>query len=77
MSSGFDVEEAGEYLFVTLYEVPLAEAGTHRFALGVGQQEVALEIPVTLITRPMGGGTSDRSREMPSPFERVAHRRAG
>ena len=53
MSSGFDVEEAGEYLFVTLYEVPLAEAGTHRFALGIGQQEVALEIPVTLNSRPI------------------------
>jgi hypothetical protein len=52
MPSGFDVEQAGEYLFVTLHEVPLAEAGTHRFALGLGQHEVIVEIPVTVISRP-------------------------
>jgi hypothetical protein len=54
MPSGFDVEQAGEYLFVTLHEVPLTEAGTHRFALGLGPQEVIVEIPVTLIARPAG-----------------------
>jgi hypothetical protein len=56
MPSGFDVEHAGEYLFVTLHEVPLAEAGTHRFALGLGQQEVVVEIPVTVISGPAGAG---------------------
>jgi hypothetical protein len=30
--SGFDLEQAGEYLFITLHDVPLAEAGPHRFA---------------------------------------------
>lgn len=49
-SSGFDVEQAGECLFVTLHEVPLAETGTHRFALGLGQQEIVIEIPVTLVS---------------------------
>jgi hypothetical protein len=50
--SGFEVEQAGEYLFVTLHEVPVAEAGTHRFALALGQQEVAVEVPVTVMTMP-------------------------
>jgi hypothetical protein len=54
MPSGFDVEQAGEYLFVTLHEVPLAEAGTPRFALGLGHHEVVVEIPVTVISRPAG-----------------------
>jgi uncharacterized protein DUF6941 len=52
MPSGFNVEQAGEYLFVTLHDVPLVEAGTHRFALGLGQQEVVVEIRVTVISRP-------------------------
>jgi len=77
MSSGFDVEEAGEYLFVTLYGVPIAEAGTHHFALGIGQQEVALEIPVTLISKPMSARSSDPSRDMLSPFESSASSSGG
>jgi uncharacterized protein DUF6941 len=54
MPAAFDVEQAGEYLFVTLHEVPLAEAGTHRFALGLGQQEVVVEVPVTVVSRHTG-----------------------
>jgi hypothetical protein len=45
-------EQAGEYLFVTLHQVPLAKAGSYRFALALGAQEIIVEIPVTVTSLP-------------------------
>jgi hypothetical protein len=53
---GFQLEQAGEYLFLTLREVPLVEAGTYRFALALGQQEFVLDVPVTVATSTVGSG---------------------
>jgi hypothetical protein len=50
--AGFRIEQAGEYLFITLSDVPLTEAGLHRFAVAMGDQELTLEIPVTVIAEP-------------------------
>jgi hypothetical protein len=52
-AAGFDLEQAGEYLFVTLHQVPLSEAATYRFALALGAQEIVVEIPVTVTSLPM------------------------
>lgn len=49
-SDGFQVEQTGESLLVTLREVPLTEAGTYRFALALGEQEVEIEVPVVLVS---------------------------
>jgi hypothetical protein len=46
--AGYQMEQAGEYLLVTLREVPLTEAGAHRFALALGRQEVVVEVPVVV-----------------------------
>ena len=50
--AGFEVEQAGEYLLVTLRDVPLVEAGMYRFAMALGEQEVVVDIPVALIAPP-------------------------
>jgi hypothetical protein len=51
-ASAFDVDQAGEYLLVTLRDVPLTEAGTYRFALALGSEETIVEAPVTLMAAP-------------------------
>jgi len=48
-SDGFDIDQAGEYLLITLREVPFTEAGAYRFAVALGQQEVIVDVPVTLM----------------------------
>lgn len=50
--AGYQMEQAGEYLLVTLRDVPLTEAGTYRFALALGQQEVFVEAPVVVVSTP-------------------------
>jgi hypothetical protein len=53
---GFAVEQAGEYLLITLRDVPLLEAGLYQFALALGQQELVTEIPVVLPAAPQQFG---------------------
>jgi hypothetical protein len=50
--AGCQMEQAGEYLLVTLRDVPLTEAGTYRFVLALGQQEVVVEVPVVVLSTP-------------------------
>lgn len=50
------MEQAGEYLLITLSDVPLLEAGLYQFALTLGQQEIVTEIPVVLPAAPQQFG---------------------
>jgi hypothetical protein len=45
-ADGFDVEQAAEYLIITLRDVPLREPGVHRIAVALGHQEIVIDVPV-------------------------------
>lgn len=55
-SSAFDVDQAAEYLLVTLRDIPLAEAGLYRIAVSLGAHETAVELQVNLVTLPVHAG---------------------
>src|SRR5580692_2693167 len=49
---GFQVEVAGEYVLITLRQMPLTAEGVYRFLVSVGAEaSVAGEIPVLIISR--------------------------
>jgi hypothetical protein len=49
---GVHVEVAGEYVLITLRQMPLTAEGVYRFLVSVGADtEVALDIPVMLISK--------------------------
>src|SRR5262249_34231318 len=49
-----EIESAGEYLFVTLRQLPLAEEGVFRFTVSlVSGNALSVEIPVLSVSRPV------------------------
>jgi hypothetical protein len=51
-SDGFDVEVAGEYVLITLRQMPLTAEGVYRFLVSVGAEPaVTLDIPVSIISK--------------------------
>ena len=55
-SDGFDVEIAGEYVLITLRQMPLTAEGVYRFLVSVGaERPVALDIPVLIISKCVHG----------------------
>jgi hypothetical protein len=51
-SDGFEVSCAGEYVLITLRDVPLSEEGQYRFEVSVGDDEpVILDVKVGLVAR--------------------------
>jgi hypothetical protein len=51
-SDGFDVEVAGEYVLITLRQMPLTAEGVYRFLVSVGAAPaVTLDIPVLIVSK--------------------------
>ena len=51
-SDGFDVEVAGEYVLITLRQMPLTAEGVYRFLVSVGAgPPVTLDIPVLIVSK--------------------------
>jgi hypothetical protein len=49
---GFQVEVAGEYLLITLRQMPLTAEGVYRFLVSVGvDTEVTLDVPVLVVSK--------------------------
>jgi hypothetical protein len=49
--AGFHVEVAGEYLLITLRQMPLTAEGVYRFLVSVGvDTEVTLDVPVLVVS---------------------------
>ena len=51
-SDGFDVKVAGEYVLITLRQMPLTAEGVYRFLVSVGAAPpVTLDIPVLIVSK--------------------------
>jgi hypothetical protein len=51
-SEGFDVEIAGEYVLITLRQMPLTAEGVYRFLVSVGSEPpVSLDVPVLIVSK--------------------------
>jgi hypothetical protein len=49
---GFDVNIVGEYILISLRDVPLSEEGLYRFEVSIGDNEpVPLELTVGLVAQ--------------------------
>jgi hypothetical protein len=56
-ADGFDVSVVGEYILITLRDVPLHEEGVHRFEVSLADSEpVTLEVLVRLVSKPRDAG---------------------
>ena len=53
-SEGYDVRSAGEYVLMTIRNLPLHQEGIHRFEVSLDAGvPIVLEIPVFLVSRPL------------------------
>jgi hypothetical protein len=54
---GMVIEMAGEYVLITLRDIPLIEEGLHGFQISLGgQPPTSIEIPVVTVNSPMHAG---------------------
>jgi hypothetical protein len=71
-NDGFDISVAGEYILITLRDVPLSQEGHYRFEVSINEQEpVALEVLVGLVSN----GPALKTRETETDgvgFEQVS-----
>ena len=57
---GIDVNVAGEYILITLRDVPLSEEGFYRFEISIGEDEsVTLDVLVRLVSNGIAVDTRD------------------
>ena len=57
---GIDVSVAGEYILITLRDVPLSEEGFYRFEISIGENE---SVPLDVLVRLVSNGIAVDSRE--------------
>ena len=57
---GIDVNVAGEYILITLRDVPLSEEGFYRFEISIGEHE---SVPLDVLVRLVSNGIAVDSRD--------------
>src|SRR5262249_9967 len=51
-ADSFDITVTGEYIFITLRDIPLKEEGLYRFAVSVGKGDpISIDVPVRLVRK--------------------------